>query len=573
METGKLSKKQNQYTFVNLARIILIIIISIAAYLFSDLRLGLVSLAFLLFALLWFFLYEFEIINITAYPKLEFIPPAIDISIISYMIYLTGTVNSFLVAGYFYAITLCSLNTKIKQGQFAFLFSNVLYIVITLAVYFDYLPAVNLLSVYSHFTVTHMIVAFILILVSNYAIYRTVNDLALKNQNLFSSLRSEKIKAETANKHKNEILANMSHEIRTPMNAIIGITNHLLEENNNPTNLENLKILKFSADQLLVLINDILDISKIEEGKIDFERIDFDLRFLIANMIHSHSLKAKEKSIEIIFELDKKIPSSLVGDPIRIGQIFTNLISNAIKFTANGFVKITGTISDLDNKFAYIDFSIEDSGIGIPEDKLDSIFDKFTQANSETTRMYGGTGLGLTIVSRLLQLMESKNEVKSELNKGSEFTFRLKLAIPESKNQIKTSIKIESKERNLKGLRILIVEDNLINIKVLEKFFSKWNVNIQTAMNGKFAVEKVIGEDFDVILMDLQMPEMDGYQASKAIRSLAENKKRNIPIIALTADVMLDVREKIIEAGIDNFLTKPFQPEELYTALSSYLQK
>ena len=152
METGKLSKKQNQYTFVNLARIILIIIISIAAYLFSDLRLGLVSLAFLLFALLWFFLYEFEIINITAYPKLEFIPPAIDISIISYMIYLTGTVNSFLVAGYFYAITLCSLNTKIKQGQFAFLFSNVLYIVITLAVYFDYLPAVNLLSVYSHFT-------------------------------------------------------------------------------------------------------------------------------------------------------------------------------------------------------------------------------------------------------------------------------------------------------------------------------------------------------------------------------------------------------------------------------------
>ena len=187
--------------------------------------------------------------------------------------------------------------------------------------------------------------------------------------------------------------------------------------------------------------------------------------------------------------------------------------------------------------------------------------------------MYGGTGLGLTIVSRLLQLMESKIEVKSELNKGSEFTFRLKLAIPESKNQIKTSIKIESKERNLKGLRILIVEDNLINIKVLEKFFSKWNVNIQTAMNGKFAVEKVIGEDFDVILMDLQMPEMDGYQASKAIRSLPENKKRNIPIIALTADAMLDVREKIIEAGIDKFLTKPFQPEELYSALSSYLQK
>ncbi|MBL0264397.1 MAG: response regulator [Leptospiraceae bacterium] len=181
--------------------------------------------------------------------------------------------------------------------------------------------------------------------------------------------------------------------------------------------------------------------------------------------------------------------------------------------------------------------------------------------------------MGLTIVSRLLQLMESKIEVKSELNKGSEFAFRLKLAIPDSKDKINTTIKIEPKEKNLKGLRILIVEDNAINIKVLEKFFSKWNVNIQTAMNGRIAVEKVTKEDFDVILMDLQMPEMDGYQASKAIRSLPETKKRNVPIIALTADAMLDVREKIIEAGIDKFLTKPFQPEELYTTLSSYLEK
>lgn len=576
METGNpSSQKQNQYTIVNLARIILIVIISIAAYLFSDLNLGLVSFAFLIFAIFWFILYEFEILNLESYPKVEYIPPAMDICIISYMIYLTGTVNSFLVAGYFYTITICSLNTNIKQGQFAFLFSNFLYIVITLAVYFNYLPAENILSSYSHFSFAHMLLAFILIIVSNYATYRTVNDLASKNENLFSSLVFEKNKAEAANKHKNEILANMSHEIRTPMNAIIGITNHLIEENKNPGNLENLKILKFSADQLLALINDILDISKIEEGKIDFENIDFEIRFLIANIIHSHSLKAKEKGVAVLFELDEKIPTTLIGDPTRIGQIFTNLINNAIKFTDKGSVKITGKIYDLNNQFAYIDFYIRDTGIGIPENKLESIFDKFTQANSETTRKYGGTGLGLTIVSRLLKLMDSKIEVKSKIQEGSEFYFRLKLAIPEFKErerEIKLK-QINSTEKNLKGLKLLIVEDNAINIKVLEKFLSKWNLQIHTAMNGKIAVDKVIVEDFDVILMDLQMPEMDGYEAAKAIRSLPDIFKRSIPIIALTADVMLDVREKIISAGMDKFLTKPFQPDELYSVLSTYNKK
>lgn len=574
METGNpSSKRQNQYTIVNLARIILIVIISIAAYLFSDLNLGLVSFAFFLFAIIWFILYEFEIFNLENYPKVEYIPPAMDICIISYLIYLTGTVNSFLVAGYFYTITICSLNTNIKQGQFAFLFSNILYVAITLAVYFDYLPAENILSPYSHFTLTHMLLAFILIIVSNYATYRTVNDLAFKNQNLFSSLLFEKNKAETANKHKNEILANMSHEIRTPMNAIIGITNHLIDENKNPNNLENLKILKFSADQLLALINDILDISKIEEGKIDFEKIELEIRFLIANIIHSHSFKAKEKGIEILFELDDKIPTTLIGDPIRIGQIFTNLISNAIKFTEKGFVKITGNIHELNNQFACIDFNVQDTGIGIPEDKLDSIFDKFTQANSETTRKYGGTGLGLTIVSRLLELMDSKIFVSSKIQVGSNFNFKLNLAIPEFKEREVKLKQIKATEKNLKGLKLLIVEDNAINIKVLEKFLSKWNLQIHTAINGKIAVDKVKTEDFDVILMDLQMPEMDGYEAAKAIRSLPDIFKRSIPIIALTADVMLDVREKIISAGMDKFLTKPFQPDELYSVLSTYNKK
>ncbi len=570
METSLLFRKPNPYTITNLSRIILISIISIVTYFFSDSRVGVASICFLIFAIAWFYIYEYKRINLLRFPNIEFIPPAIDISMISYMIYLTGTVNSFLVAGYFYAITLCSLNTKISQGRFAFAFSTFMYTSITLAVYFDFLPAINLLSSNSNFSFTQMLLAFFLIIVSNYAVYRTVHDLAMKNNSLLQSLTVEKEKAERANKHKNEILANMSHEIRTPMNAVIGITNHLVEENNNPEFAENLKILKFSGDQLLVLINDILDLSKIEEGKLAFEKIDFEIRFLIANIIHSLSFRAKEKRIEIIFDFDEKIPSILIGDPIRIGQIFTNLINNAIKFTHSGFVKIKVKLFEINKNLVSIDFAIEDSGIGIPEDKLSSIFDKFTQANSETTRKYGGTGLGLTIVTRLLGLMNSAIQVKSKLGEGSEFTFRLELAIAEAKSIMLKSMAIDTNKKNLKGMSVLIVEDNEVNVKVLQRFLSKWNVSIDTAGNGKFALEKIHKQDYDLILMDLQMPEMDGYEASKAIRKLHENKYHELPIVALTADVMLDVREKIIQAGMDEFLTKPFQPEELYALLSKY---
>lgn len=571
MKTSLFFKKTNPYTITNLARIILIFIINIVAYFFSDSRVGIASICFLVFAIAWFFIYEYKKINLQHFRNIEFIPPAIDISMISYMIYLTGTVNSFLVAGYFYAITLCSLNTKISQGRFAFLFSTFMYMSITLAVYFDFLPAISLLSPNSNFSFTQMILAFFLIIVSNYAVYRTVHDLAMRNDSLLRSLTSEKEKAEQANKHKNEILANMSHEIRTPMNAVIGITNHLIEEENNkPELVENLKILKFSAEQLLVLINDILDLSKIEAGKLEFEKIDFEIRFLIANIIHLLSLKAEEKGIQIIFEFDEKIPSLLNGDPIRIGQIFTNLIGNAIKFTQHGFVKIKVNLFEINKNLVSIDFSIADTGIGIPEDKLASIFDKFTQANSETTRKYGGTGLGLTIVSQLLSLMGSSIHVKSKLGEGSEFIFRLKLEIAETKPAAVEPILVDTKKKNLNGLRILIVEDNEVNVKVLQKFLSKWNVIIDIAQNGKIALEKVSIQDFDLILMDLQMPEMDGYEATKAIRSLPESNNQNIPIIALTADVMLDVKAKIIRAGMDEFLTKPFQPDELYTVLKKY---
>jgi signal transduction histidine kinase/ActR/RegA family two-component response regulator len=380
--------------------------------------------------------------------------------------------------------------------------------------------------------------------------------------------------AEKAAMAKSQFLSVMSHEIRTPMNAVIGFTHLLLQQDPKPSQMEFLRLLKFSAENLLVLINDILDFSKIEAGKLEFENVDFNLKDLISNIRLSLLQKATEKNIQLKLMVDEDLPDAVIGDPVRLGQILTNLVSNAIKFTETGKVTISATLSSFDKENSLIDFEVTDTGIGIPQNKQHDIFNSFTQASSDTTRKYGGTGLGLTITRRLLQLLDSDIYVDSETGKGSKFYFSL--AFKNSALKLKSNLLHNDenyKPKSLKGTRILIAEDNQINVILAKQFMKQWQVDCDVAENGEIALLLVQTNDYDMILMDLQMPEMDGYQTTEAIRNLPDPKYHKLPIIALTASAMLDIKDRAFTVGMNDYISKPFNPNELYKKIASYSSK
>jgi len=373
-----------------------------------------------------------------------------------------------------------------------------------------------------------------------------------------ASLKQAKEEAEAASKAKTDFLSTISHEIRTPLNAVVGISHFLMNDKPKKNQVESLESLKFSAENLTNIINDILDYNKLESGAIEFEMTEVNLRDLAKKTISAHMPSAKSKGVDLKLEFDDKIHESVLADSTRIYQVVNNLIHNALKFTSKGFVKLKVDLVRQNSKSVKVLCIVSDSGIGISREKQAIIFEKFTQAGSSTTREYGGTGLGLAIIKRILNLVGSEISVISEEGKGAVFSFELSFA--KVKRSPKPTIyQDDLADKKLKGKRVLLVEDNQMNIMVASKFLNKWELKIEVAHNGQEGVDMVLENEYDLVLMDLQMPILDGYEATRQIRK--HNKK--IPIIALTASALLRVRKEVHAAGMNDYITKPFDPEEL----------
>lgn len=387
------------------------------------------------------------------------------------------------------------------------------------------------------------------------------------------ALIMEKERAEQASMVKSQFLSIMSHEIRTPLNAVVGMSHFLMHEDPRPDQLENLKTLQFSAENLTGLINDILDYSKIESGKIELEFVSFDLRTAVSRLVHSYTFQASEKDLELKYEIDESLPDAVIGDPIRIGQIVNNLISNAIKFTERGEICLHLKTVGRQEGQIQVEFVCSDTGIGIAEDKKQAIFEAFTQASTDTTRKYGGTGLGLTIVRRLIELHGSEIEVRSKPEGGTEFIFELSFAVPQKKIEA-MSEDGRPASKSLQDAAILVAEDNMVNQILIKKFLTKWNTGkLVLVSDGKEALEVFAEQNFDLVLLDLQMPLVDGFEVAENIRNHPDPTKQSTPILALTASSIHEIREQLERVGIDDYVPKPFTPEGLYDKLLGQLKK
>jgi len=368
--------------------------------------------------------------------------------------------------------------------------------------------------------------------------------------------------AEDAVKAKQQFLSNMSHEIRTPMNAIIGFTKVLLKTDLSAKQKEYLTAIKMSGDALIVLINDILDLAKVDAGKMTFEQTPFRMALSISAMLHMFEPKIHEKNLELVKEYDTRIPEVLVGDPVRLHQIILNLLSNAVKFTAKG--KITARVRLLheDEKKVTIEFSIKDTGIGIPEDKMEKIFENFQQASSRTSRLYGGTGLGLSIVKQLVEPQGGSIRVQSKIDEGSIFSFILDFE--KTNAEVEDEAELLELDTEIKNIKVLVVEDIALNQLLMKTLLDDFGFDLDIAANGKIAIEKLKAGSYDIILMDLQMPEMNGLEATEYIRKTMNSR---IPIIALTADVTTVDLAKCKTAGMNDYIAKPVDERILYSKI------
>ena len=383
------------------------------------------------------------------------------------------------------------------------------------------------------------------------------------------------IKAENATliavdsvKSKQQFLSNMSHEIRTPMNAIIGFTKVILKTELTAKQQEYLQAIKTSGDALIVLINDILDLAKVDSGKMSFEKVPFKMAKSIAAMLHLFEIKSQEKNIQLIKEYDPLIPEIVIGDPVRLNQIILNLVSNAVKFTMRGKIIVSVKLVEETDQDVVIHFSVSDTGIGIKQTKIESIFENFQQASSGTSRIYGGTGLGLAIVKQLVEAQGGIINVISVINEGSNFSFNL--TFQKTNKNVGVVEEFHPLETDLKDINVLVVEDIALNQLLMRTLLDDFGFNCDIAANGKSAIEKFQLQEYDIVLMDLQMPIMNGFEATEYIRNTLHSK---IPIIALTADVTTVDLEKCKAVGMNDYVSKPVDERLLYNKIIGILKK